>query len=287
MNCICCLSKKLSKKPLGLTNHFLCRSCGFIFQINHNIDVDPKRIVDHYQKIDPHFAVARSKQAFFESAIGRLSNKIRKNGRSILDIGCGYGYFLELAQKAGWKAEGVEITKQVAAMAKRKIGEKCIFTGKLKQAKYPKKSFHAITLWDVLVMVENPVEEVKECYRLLKPGGIIGIRVRNVLFQRFAYYAYKPFKKIGEIFGFKYPSVFHPYCYSSRSIELLLRRLGFTKIQIINSPLTTGDPYKHAESTNIINMAKLCIRFLSKLIYGLSFKKWIVGPSILVWAEKA
>ena len=287
MNCICCLSKQIIKNPIGRSNYFICQVCGFIFQNGEISRGDQKNIVDHYQDNDPHNAVAISKRGFFEMAIIYLSNKISQSNRSILDIGCGYGYFLETARKKDWETRGVEITAKAANAAQKEFGKEKIFCGQLKHANYPDYSFNVITLWDVLFVVKNPADELMECHRILKPGGIIGIRVRNALFQRFACYAFRPFKKIASKFGFKDPSVFHPYSFSSRSIDSLLTRLGFTNIQIINSSLTTGDPYEHAELKSIVRIFKHCISFFSKLIYFLSDSKWIVGPSLLIWAEKA
>jgi len=88
-------------------------------------------------------------------------------------------------------------------------------------------------------MMENPYKELKECHRILKKDGIIGIRVRNVVFQKIAYYIQKPFKKIYPKLGIKHPTVFHPFCFTPRSIEQLLKRLGYTEIQIMNSSLTS------------------------------------------------
>ena len=286
MNCICCLSNKITQEPAGLSKYFFCQTCGFLFQKGKITDYKQKSIVDHFQNSDPHHTVANSKKDLFDLFINYLSTKIVKKNRRILDIGCGYGYFLNQAKKKGWETSGVEIAAKVASAAQKKIGKNKIFFGQLKQAKYFSESFDAVTLWDVLFVVENPADELKECYRILKPGGIIGLRVRNVLFQKFAYVAYKPFRKIGAKFKLKNPSVFHLCCFSSSSIESLLIRLGFTNIQILNSPLTTGDPYDHAKLKSIVRIFKHGIFFFSKLIYTLSCKKWVIGPSLLVWAEK-
>lgn len=106
MNCICCLSKQIVNTPIGRSNYFICQVCGFIFQKGELSDGFQKYIVDHYQDNDPHNAVAISKRGFFEMAIIYLSNKIPQSNRSILDIGCGYGHFLEIAWKKGWETRG-------------------------------------------------------------------------------------------------------------------------------------------------------------------------------------
>jgi predicted SAM-dependent methyltransferase len=88
-------------------------------------------------------------------------------------------------------------------------------------------------------MMEKPHNELKECYRILKKSGIIGIRVRNVLFQKIAFYVQRPFKTIFHKLGIKHTTVFHPFCFTPRSIEQLLKKQGFTEIQILNSPLAS------------------------------------------------
>jgi len=61
---------------------------------------------------------------------------------------------------------------------------------------YPDNSFDAVTLWDVLFHVQDPYEEIRECFRVLKRRGVIGIRVRNVLFEKMIYRAYSIIKRL-------------------------------------------------------------------------------------------
>jgi len=243
-------------------------------------------IISHYQNVDPHKEVADSKRTFFDTSLDYLTSRFKKEGRMILDVGCGYGYFLDLAKKRAWHTRGVEIVGVPAKGAKEKVGGENIFDGSLSEAHYPSESFDAVTLWDILFIVENPYDELRECYRVLKDGGIIGIRVRNIFFQKIAYWIYRPFGRIAWKLGIKAPYVFHLYCYSTKSMQLLLQRIGFTSIQISNSPLTRGDPYSHSTIKSLTRAAKVFVDALSMIIYGISGGKWIIGPSLLIWAEK-
>ena len=286
MHCICCLSTNLKPQPLEFEDFFSCPNCGLLFQSRNKPAAIQSSIVEHYQDDDPHSQVADSKLPFFNHAMDYLSTAVDQNNRTILDIGCGPGYFLELAKQRGWKVYGAELVNTLANQAKQRLATENIYPAKLKAANFPDDFFGAITLWDVLFIVENPSLELEECYRILRHGGTVGIRVRNVLFQKFAYYAFLPFKAICRKFGIKYPSVFHPYCFNSKSICSLLSRLGYTNIQIINSPLTTGDPYSHASLKGLLKNTKRLINFISKAVFKLSRKKWIIGPSLLIWAQK-
>ena len=153
-------------------------------------------LLSHYQNIDPQKEVGNSKQSFFRSALEYLTSEIRNDKRSILDVGCGYGYFLELARRRGWHTSGVEILAAAVKDSREKVGTNNIFNGPLKEAQYLDNSFGAITLWDVLFMIEDPFEELIECYRILKDNGIIGIRVRNVFFEKMARQVYSFLKRL-------------------------------------------------------------------------------------------
>ena len=286
IKCICCDSKIIEPSIPSLNGFYLCRRCGLIFQSEADIIARCNNIVLHYHAKDPHEAVAISKKAFFEFTLNYLGLKINLQDKKILDVGCGYGYFLKMALKKGWKPSGVEITENAAAAARLEVGAQNIFQGVLNEAKFEDNQFDAITLWDVLVMVNNPYEELKECYRILKNRGIIGIRVRNVAFQKFVHDLLLPFRQIYHKVGVKNPTVFHPFCFSPRAIERLAQKSGFTNIRIENSPLTSGDPYAYGINRVPVKLAKIFIHLVSKLIFKISSGRWIIGPSLLIWAEK-
>ena len=286
MKCICCQSTKFISQPLGLARYYGCPGCGLLFRQRDKSADARDVLICHYQDVDPHETVADSKKAFFKSSLRCLSSKIRQRQRSLLDVGCGYGYFLDLAARDGWNVSGVEIASAAVESAKEKVGTKNIFTGSLKEAHYPDSSFDAITLWDVADMIEDPFEELRECFRIIEQGGVIGIRVRNVTFQKTAYRVYLLLGKIASRLALRRPFVFHPYCFTGKSIRQLLLRSGFTKIEITNSPLTRGDPYAYTPVKGMVKMTKHIIHLVSGLVLRISAGRWIIGPSLLIWAEK-
>jgi len=286
MRCICCLSNRISSSPLGIEGYYYCVNCGLIFAGRDKKDNIRESLISHYQNIDPHKKVADSKQSFSSSALEYLTSQIGKEKKSILDVGCGYGYFLELAKREGWHTSGVEILHAAVKDSKERVGTNNIFNGSLKEAHYPDNSFDAITLWDVLFMIEEPFEELMESYRILKGRGIIGIRVRNVFFEKIAYRIYYSLNKINPQLSLKNPSVFHQYCFSGKSVYQLLLRAGFVNIKVANSPLTKGDPYSYTHISGLVKAAKYVIDFFSRVAFWISRGRSIIGPSLLVWAEK-
>jgi 2-polyprenyl-3-methyl-5-hydroxy-6-metoxy-1,4-benzoquinol methylase len=243
-------------------------------------------ISKYYQNVDPHEQVALSKQSFFNMTLDYLSSQVKSNNRSILDVGCGFGYFLKSASEDGWETYGVEISDAAVWDARKTVKEAKIFHGSLKDAHYSDEYFDAITLWDVLVMVDSPFDELKECHRILKPRGKIGIRVRNVFFQKMAYKIYFPFRNIASWLKIKKPYVFHRYNFGAKSLQLLLHRAGFRPILITNSPLTEGDPYSHTRVDKLTGFLKSSVHIVGRVLFQISGGRLVTGPSLLVWAEK-
>lgn len=286
MKCVCCQSGKIKKAPLNLEGYNGCGSCGLIFKSRIDEQVIHEEYREHYGQHDPHRQVARSKQHFFDHALDLLSKKIAHGNKTLLDVGCGYGYFLERAAARGWKIYGVEIAENAVQGAGKRLFNAAIFHGVLEEAGHPENTFDAVTLWDLLDFVKDPYKELRECCRVLKNGGMVGIRVRNVQFQKFSYRMYACFKPVAWILKIKPPYVFHPYCFTGQSLVRLLERSGFSHIRVGHSPLTRGDPYAYTGIKGMTGLIKGIVEAGSKLVFLISGGRWVVGPSLLVWAEK-
>jgi 2-polyprenyl-3-methyl-5-hydroxy-6-metoxy-1,4-benzoquinol methylase len=271
---------------MGWREYYRCLYCDLIFTPEKAGNNSRNVVLSHYQNFDPHERVAASKQSFFSSSLSYLSSQVKTKNRSILDIGCGFGYFLESASTKGWKTYGVEIADDAVQSARKRVRGADIFHGSLKDTYYSDESFDAITLWDVLVMVDSPFEELRICHRILKQRGIIGIRVRNVFFQKLIYRVYFPFRNVASWLKIKKPYVFHRYNFGAKSLRLLLHRTGFRPILITNSPLTEGDPYSHTGIDKLTSVLKFSADVFARVLFQISRGRMITGPSLLVWAEK-
>lgn len=107
----------------------------------------------------------------------RKAIETRVPGGKLLDIGCATGEFLaEMEQHAGWECFGVEPVAFAANLARQNTKAQ-IFEGTLQEARYPDQSFDVVTLWDVLEHIPDPVGVIRETHRILKPGGLLILRV--------------------------------------------------------------------------------------------------------------
>jgi SAM-dependent methyltransferase len=108
----------------------------------------------------------------------RFVSRHRPGGR-LLDVGCATGLFLRAMRASGvWTVQGVEVDPQAASIARDRY-HLDVYTGTLEQAALPGEAFDAITLWDVLEHLHDPAASLGELHRLLKPGGVLVVRVPN------------------------------------------------------------------------------------------------------------
>jgi 2-polyprenyl-3-methyl-5-hydroxy-6-metoxy-1,4-benzoquinol methylase len=99
--------------------------------------------------------------------------------RRLLDVGCASGIFLEAMQEyPGWQVEGVEPNAAAARATSARLNIP-VFEGFFEDARYPDASFDAITLWDVLEHLHDPVASLRELHRILRPNGVLFMRVPN------------------------------------------------------------------------------------------------------------
>ena len=107
-----------------------------------------------------------------ETVTGKGRSQIR-----LLDVGCSNGAFIHMANKMRMNCEGVEPAKE-AAQAAQEAGLK-VSHGFLEEVRLPDNSFDVITIFEVIEHLKDPLSLLRECKRLLKPEGILGIRTGN------------------------------------------------------------------------------------------------------------
>lgn len=102
----------------------------------------------------------------------------KKEIKNYLEIGCGQGYSLQVAQKRGWNVYGQDISPDFAEIAKKRTGLE-ISVGQLHRNSFPENYFDFVYIDSVLEHVVNPVEYMKYIIGFLSPGGIIYLTLPN------------------------------------------------------------------------------------------------------------
>jgi 2-polyprenyl-3-methyl-5-hydroxy-6-metoxy-1,4-benzoquinol methylase len=98
----------------------------------------------------------------------------------ILDVGCARGDFLAFAAQRGYRVTGVDINPGLSAEAAARGWEvQCADL----RAWAPSDAFDAVTLWDVIEHVDDPVSMLRVCREAVHPGGLVLFHTGNAAFQ--------------------------------------------------------------------------------------------------------
>jgi SAM-dependent methyltransferase len=89
-------------------------------------------------------------------------------GGRLLEIGCAYGYFLELIEKLYPRSVGVDIA--AAAVAGARARGLDARAGELLEMSFD-EPFDGVCLWDTIEHLPRPFEVVRRAGELLRPGG--------------------------------------------------------------------------------------------------------------------
>jgi 2-polyprenyl-3-methyl-5-hydroxy-6-metoxy-1,4-benzoquinol methylase len=108
----------------------------------------------------------------------KLIMRFLPNGQ-LLDIGCGFGFFLNAARKFNWQVSGVELSKSAVQYA-QDFYKLDIFNGEVENANHAKHTFNVITFWDVLEHVLNPSAFLSSVRQILKKDGLIAFSIPNI-----------------------------------------------------------------------------------------------------------
>lgn len=92
----------------------------------------------------------------------------------LLDVGCGPGFFLEVAQSRGYEVYGIDPSEYIVQQARLRFGNR-IRKGTLETIDYPTEEFDLVTAFDTFEHIYQPVEWLRIVHRILRPNGLLAI----------------------------------------------------------------------------------------------------------------
>lgn len=177
-----------------------------------------------------------------------------KNAIRLLDIGCSNGSFLWYANSLGGIcAEGVDPSEKAVDNG-RKRGL-TIHQGYLHDIAFANNNFDAITLYEVIEHVDEPKALLEECYRILKPNGVLLIGTGNVnSWTRWLRKSKWDFFDMNAHGG-------HISFFSPASLHVLASRTGFTIKKVRTSSVKIFE--KHETSYLVYRVSKILSEILN------------------------
>lgn len=219
---------------MGTQQIVRCNKCKLIYVQPR---IEGQFITEAYKESTDELYVsqAKSREKTFRSYL-QLVNKYAPAKGKILDIGAAAGFFLKVARDEGWDICGLELSRWLCDYGNDNFNLN-IKNGLLKDIHYPSNHFDVITMWDVLEHMPDPLSELREINRILKPDGILIINYPDIG------------TALAKISGKKWWFLLsgHLYYFDRNSISKLLKKCGF---EVIKSKM-------HFQSMELGHLAKM------------------------------
>ena len=269
---LCQSSKGIPIHQEGSFQMVKCRSCQFIYLNPRPTD---GALHEFYQQYLPEEEASiqswQKMMALVFRRAARLLQHFKARGR-LMDVGTGFGFFLSEMKQRGWEVTGVEISQRGLNYARDRLAVN-VSPGPLEKAGLPEGHFDAVTAFYVVEHLPDPITFLKECHRILKPGGLLLLRYPHTT----------PIKDLLRLLGIEnrlYDLPAHLSDFSPETLQRLLERVGFDSCEHFIGGYTL--PYSLGK--------RLCSSFfgnLSEGLFYLSGKKFLFpGVSKTVLAFK-
>ena len=229
LKCPICLQKKLPVKYIIDNYEILqCENCKLVMlkkklKFKEVIDLYKNNYFNNYTNnsgYSSYHSMEKSLRKNFKKRVKKIISQMGKN-INLLDVGAGYGFFVDECLKENIRAEGLEISKEALIYSRKKLKIK-MHEGIIEEFK-PSKKYDVITLWDVIEHIYDPNRFLKIINNSLRKNGFIFLSTGDID------------SLLAKISGSKWhlfnlPE--HSYFYSKKTIEKILNKNGFQVLSV-------------------------------------------------------
>lgn len=200
------------------TSVYYCKNCGIYWrEFPEAAIVDNHFQIAGYTDLKQEDSWKEKRFKFFSQIIGLLGKYNpgpEVHSKVLLDFGCSYGHFMDMASSAGYKCIGIETVDYL----REKLAGKYETYKTLDSVK--DNSVDVITSIDSLYYVREPYEAMKQFSRILNTDGILLFRITNRV----------NYIKTKELLGKKISPQEFGDCmisFNDKSIRMLAQKTGF------------------------------------------------------------
>lgn len=195
---------------------------------------------------------------FFKERITR-SRKFNPNIKTMLDVGCGYGFWMDYCNKLGIETQGIDISGEVVEYAKKELN---LNASKEDLMDFnPNKKYDLILMFDVVEHLEDPNKALQKYKEMLTESGLLYIQVPDLIGFRIPW-------------NHGYGLPFHLWQFNFESMKRLLRKNGYKVLGRWNGPIGVIGDYEKGKNI-----------FLKEIMWNLT-SKFHISPRLQVIAKK-
>jgi glycosyltransferase involved in cell wall biosynthesis/SAM-dependent methyltransferase len=222
-----------------------------------------------YPRRFPPGQITPARRGMLTSVATRVS-RLAAPGR-LLDVGCGGGHLMAAASAEGWRPLGADLSFAACVVARTRGP---VVQASAEQMPFRTGTLEAVTLVNVLDHARRPRAVVREAARVLRPGGVLMVRVPNGAVHASATRALGHLGPWARWRGLDTFPILHLFAFGPASLRRLVEGTGFEVVTVLNSELG----------------ARRLVRAVASAVVGtvrvLSGRRWLIGPSIELYARR-
>jgi 2-polyprenyl-3-methyl-5-hydroxy-6-metoxy-1,4-benzoquinol methylase len=257
--CPICKSKKRSFEFAKFgTKIYCCSGCSVRY--SGSIPVNSKDIYSDQAYLPAMLKSYKKNERYRKERFGKerlaliRAHLPGKRNPKLLDIGCGTGWFLDLAREHGYKISGQEFGEELTRWVSKRLGVR-IFDCAPEKIDLP-GYFDVITMFDLLEHIRDPLGMIMATKRMLAPGGILVIFTPN-------------FDSVSNCIMREASNLIAPaehlFYFTKDAVNILAERSKMEIAYYTTKGIDLGDMKAYYESKGDAAMAHACTRFYDVL----------------------
>lgn len=241
--------------------------------------------MDHRQHFYEHYTTAQSRLTSLDDARRHVENEFAgfatlvaphlpaQRDARILDLGCGYGAFLQFLQGRGYtNTRGVDLSAEQVELATtlgtRNVEQKDLFTALAEETRVD-----VVTMFDVIEHLtrSEAITVLQTIHGILAPNGILILRTPNID------------ARLGSVLSFG--DLTHELHLSKMSVLELFLSLPYASVDILPVPASGGGVLTRIIRALLTPILTVADR-LTHIVQGISWSATVRTPNMIVIARR-
>jgi SAM-dependent methyltransferase len=161
-----------------------CRACGYVFADMRLTDEELFKLYDEEFFTGAEFSDYAADAKFFRKNFALRLRELKKfldpaRHRRLLEIGCAYGFFLDVARKEFARVEGIDITDAGVRYAREELHLDVVQADFLAHD-YDAQKFDVVCLWDTIEHLREPQRYIEKIAAHTEPGALVALTTGDI-----------------------------------------------------------------------------------------------------------
>jgi len=227
IECLLCGNSTANRLLFQLSRPVVkCRACNLVFAVPRDSIAQSRDYNESYYRQGIYADYLEERISIGKNA-GRILRELETlvRGRTLLDVGCAAGFFLEAARARGWTVRGLDVSSYASEYARRELNLD-VESGSIESTTESSSKFDVVTLWDTIEHLSRPDLALINIRRRLKSEGMLALTTGDYgsLLRRLTGKRWRLFTD---------PT--HNFFFDEATLKRLLNQTGFEVVRIMRT----------------------------------------------------